>query len=218
MHTPPREWSPSIQWAELPTVELTLGDSKRSTPLTSSHSSPQINHNNRHSPALTQEGEPCFVLFFKDFSKSPTASIQTSGGSGVTHSSLMWDVARTFCPLTLSDFKGLILVWSAQERDGLTAGLFRKPLAQGACQWLGHSYQILGVNYCWVWFTLNPDPDWGLPVFYLPNFYGRIVTQDIQMRTTSTLSLVCAVQVGLDRLGWAPFTVRHQSETNATFD
>lgn len=41
------------------------------SPFTSSHSSPQINHDSRHSPALTQEGEPCFFFFSKTFPSHP---------------------------------------------------------------------------------------------------------------------------------------------------
>lgn len=94
MHTPPGEWSPSIQWAELPTVEYTLRGSKCETPhpfkLTTTN--PYIPPN-----WVKRESNPFQRPFFFNPPKSALLSM---------HSSVM-------------DLEFLIALWCGTSRWGL---------------------------------------------------------------------------------------------------
>lgn len=120
MHTPPREWSPSIQWAELPTVEYTLRGSKSETPhpfkLTTTN--PYIPPN-----WVKRESNPFQRAFF--FLNPPSQHCcPCIAQSWIWNSSLLSDVGHhdEVYTITLSHFKGVVLVQSAQERGGFTAG------------------------------------------------------------------------------------------------
>lgn len=136
MHMPPREWSPSIQWAELPTVECTLRGSKCVTP-TPLNQPPQL-----HTFPQTESRRR--ATHFKDFVKPPPQHpCPHIAQSWIWNSSVLSDVGRhdEVYTLTLSDFKGTVLVWSAQERDGFTAGdpnLCRETFAQVNCRFVTH--------------------------------------------------------------------------------
>lgn len=122
MHTPPREWSPSIQWAELPSRVQNLHTHPPSPqPIVTNH------HRSIHSPKLSQEGEQrVWNMFLTPVSPSRARTAQ----SWLWNSSLLSDVGRLssgpHCDevytLRSSDFKGIFPVWSAEERDVFTAG------------------------------------------------------------------------------------------------
>lgn len=113
MHVPPREWSSSIQRAELPTVACNLGGSKCVT----------THPPNSATCILPEWVKENYV------NKPPTQRpIRSSDMALELHTALWCETARSvglyyeLYALLLSHFKGLVPVWSAEEGDGFLAG------------------------------------------------------------------------------------------------